>query len=60
MALIIKELIVRGIVTNDHSQQSESSLGKEELLQYLEQMKRDLERDCLEKVMLKLETKAIR
>ncbi len=60
MALILKELIIRGIVSSDHSQLSESLLGKEELIQYLEQMKRDIERDCLEKVMLKLETKTIR
>ncbi|HAQ18755.1 MAG TPA: hypothetical protein DCR40_05890 [Prolixibacteraceae bacterium] len=60
MALIIKELIVRGIVTNDYSQSVESPLVKEELMQYLEQMKREIERDCLEKVMVKLETKTIR
>jgi hypothetical protein len=60
MTLIVKELIVRGIVTNDHSPSSESSLDKEELLQYLEQLKKELERECVEKVLQKLETKTIR
>lgn len=60
MTLIVKELIVKGIVINDPSQISDSELGKEELLQYLEQIKKDIERDCVEKVLQKLETKTIR
>jgi len=60
MTLIVKELIVRGIVSSDNSQINESSLGKEELLQYLEQIKKEIERDCVEKVLQKLETKTIR
>jgi len=60
MTLIVKELIVRGIVTNDPSQVNDSALGKEELIQYLEQIKKDIERDCVEKVLQKLETKKIR
>lgn len=60
MTLIVKELIVRGIVTEEHSQFSESSLQKEELIQYLEQMKKEIERDCLDKLMQKLESKTIR
>ncbi len=60
MTLIVKELIIRGIVTNDSAQINESALGKEELLQYLEEIRRDIERDCIEKVLQKLETKTIR
>lgn len=60
MTLIIKELVIRGIVTNDSSIINETALGKEELLQYLEQMKKELERDCVEKAVQKLEAKTNR
>jgi hypothetical protein len=60
MTLIVKELIVRGIVTSDSSQINDSALGKEELLQYLEQIKKDIERDCVEKVLQKIENKTTR
>jgi len=60
MTLIVKELIVRGIVTNDHSLTSESSMDKEELLAYLEQLKKEIERECVDKVIQKLESKTIR
>jgi len=60
MTLIVKELIVRGIVTNDNSLLSESSMDKEELLEYLEQLKKEIERECIEKVLQKLESKTIR
>ncbi len=60
MTLIVKELVIRGIVTNDSSVINESSMGKAELLQYLEQIKKDIESECIEKVLHKLETKANR
>lgn len=60
MTLIVKELIVRGIVSTESTQINDSALGKEELLQYLEQIRKDIERDCVEKVLQKLETKTIR
>jgi hypothetical protein len=60
MALIVKELIVRGIVSDDNSQFSQSSVDKEELLEYLEQLKKEIERECIEKVLQKLESKTIR
>jgi tRNA U54 and U55 pseudouridine synthase Pus10 len=60
MTLIIKELVVRGIVSNEHSQLGESSIEKEELLNYLEQIKKEIERECTEKVLQKLESKMIR
>ena len=43
MTLIVKELVVRGIVTNEHSQLGESSIEKEELKGYLEQLKKEIE-----------------
>jgi hypothetical protein len=60
MALIVKELIVRGIVSDDHTQLSQSAVNKEELLEYLEQLKKDIERECVEKVLQKLESRTIR
>jgi hypothetical protein len=60
MTLIVKELIVRGIVTSDAAAINESALGQEELLEHLEQIKKDIERDCIEKVLQKLESKSIR
>lgn len=60
MTLIVKELIVRGIVSNDSSPINDSVIVKEEVLQYLEQIRRDIERDCVEKVLQKLETRTIR
>ncbi len=60
MTLIVKELVIRGIVSTDHSKLSDFSFEKEELLQYLEQMKKELEKECAERILLKLETKTTR
>jgi len=60
MTLIVKELIVRGIVSGDNSSINDSSLEKENLLRYLEQMQKEIEKECIEKVIQKLETKTIR
>lgn len=60
MTLIVKELVVRGIVTNEHSQLGESSIEKEELKGYLEQLKKEIEVECTNKVLKKLESKIIR
>jgi len=61
MTLIVKELVVRGIVSNQHSSSLiESSFEKEEMLEYLKQIKNKIERECTEKVLQKLESKMIR
>jgi len=60
MTLIVKELIVRGIVSNDNSPIGESAFAKEDLTQYLEQMKKEIERECIEKIIQKIESKTIR
>jgi hypothetical protein len=60
MTLIVKELIVRGIVSGENSSINDTSLEKEYLLRYLEQMKKEIEKECTEKVIQKLETKTIR
>lgn len=60
MTLIVKELIVRGIVTTDNSLVDQSPFAKEELENYLEQMKKEIEKECIEKVLQKVETKTLR
>ena len=60
MTLIIKELVVRGIVLNENSQLEESSIEKEELRSYLDQLKKEIEIECTDKVLKKLESKIIR
>ncbi len=61
MTLIVKELVIRGIVSDEHSSQLlESTFEKEELLKYLKQIKKEIERECTEKVLQKLESKLIR
>lgn len=60
MTLIVKELIVRGIVSNDQSGFDVPTLTKEQLDQYLEQMRKEIERECIEKVLQKIETRTIR
>ena len=60
MTLIVKELVVRGIVTNEHSQLGESSFEKEELLTYLDQLKKEIETECTDQILRKLESKMIR
>lgn len=60
MTLIVKELIVRGIVSSETSSIGDFSSEKEDLSQYLEQLKKEIEKDCFEKIMQKIETKTVR
>lgn len=60
MTLIVKELIVRGIVSNDNSPIGESSFAKEEITELLEQMKKEIEKECIDKIVQKLESKTSR
>jgi hypothetical protein len=60
MTLIIKELIIRGIVTKDSSGLSDETIDKEELYQYLDEMKRSINKDCIDNVLGKLNLRKIR
>lgn len=60
MTLIVKELIVRGIVTSSESPIGESSFDKESMLQLVEQIKKEVEKECIEKIMHRLESKTMR
>ena len=60
MTLIIKELIIKGVVTNNSSQKTQDLLDKKALLKYLDQMQRELKKDCVEAVLSKLESNKTR
>ncbi len=60
MTLIVKELVVRGIVTTNPSSFNNSTFDKESLQQYIEQIKKEIERDCTEKILKKVENKTMR
>lgn len=60
MTLIVKELVVRGIVVNENSLLGESAFEKGELISYLERLKKEIEIECTDKILKKLESKTIR
>lgn len=60
MTLIIKELIIRGIVIKDSSIENEESINKEELFEYLDEMKRSINQQCVDTVMSKIDSRKIR
>lgn len=60
MTLIIKELIIKGIVSSDNSFENPSFSDREALGQSLEEMKNELKRECCESVLRKLEAKTVR
>ncbi len=60
MTLIIKELIIKGIVSSDHSSESTSFAEAEAMRRSLDEMKNELKRECYESVLRKLETRTIR
>jgi hypothetical protein len=60
MTLIVKELIVRGIVNRENSPLTEISSGNEVLSHQLEQLKKEIEKECMDRIMQKLETKTSR
>ncbi|WP_113922149.1 DUF5908 family protein [Cognataquiflexum aquatile] len=60
MTLIIKELIIRGEVIDDRSPFEERRLEEEVMKEYLNQMKREIEQDCFEKLLDKLQNQTHR
>lgn len=60
MTLIIKELVIRGIVTKDTSIGHEDSMNKDELMRYMEEMKKAIKKECVDTVISKIESKKIR
>jgi len=60
MTLIIKELIIRGEVVDDEFPSSGRKEKEEDLTQYLAEMRREMEKECYERVLQKLENHALR
>ncbi len=54
MTLIIKELIIKGIVTTDATN---ATLDTGSLQERLEQMEKSIKKDCIEAVLSKLNSK---
>jgi hypothetical protein len=55
MTLIIKELIIRGIVTSDTSTTGEMSPEMEAVHEALKEMKKEIKMECSEMILRKLE-----
>lgn len=60
MTLIVKELIVRGIVVSENSSPEPFVSENERVSQSLEQLKKEIEKECVERIMQKLENKTSR
>ena len=60
MTLIIKELIIRGEVIDDKSPFEERKLVEEVVKEYLNQMKKEIEEDCFERIQEKLQNQSKR
>lgn len=60
MTLIVKELIVKGKVISENSNNGDFSFEKEHLMQHLEKLKKDIAKDCMQKVLRKIDNKSTR
>ncbi|ERM81213.1 hypothetical protein P872_20215 [Rhodonellum psychrophilum GCM71 = DSM 17998] len=60
MTLIIKELVIKGEVMDRNFPFSESQVDEKVLMEYLAQMKKEIEQDCFEKLLEKLENRSRR
>ena len=60
MTLIIKELVIRGIVTEQPKKNSGRSIDKKELQRQLDRMEKSIKKECVDAVMSKLETRKTR
>lgn len=60
MTLIIKELIIKGEVIEDNSLFEGKKMEEEVLKEYLAQMKKEIEQDCFEKLLDRLQNQTHR
>lgn len=60
MTLIVKELVVRGIVSSEDSPLDESFLKNDDLMHLLEQMKKEIEKECIDKIEQRFESRTNR
>jgi hypothetical protein len=60
MTLIIKELIIKGEVLEDNSVFEGRGIEEERLKEYLSQLKKEMENDCFDRIMEKLQNQSKR
>ena len=55
MTLIIKELIIKGEVTDENPDFDKIEMTEEKLKVYLSQLKKEIEKDCYERIIEKIQ-----
>ena len=60
MTLIIKELIIKGEVTDENSDIDKTEMIEEKVKEYLSQLKKEIEKDCFNRIMEKLQNRSQR
>ncbi len=60
MTLIVKELIIKGVVSNSYSEYQDTSMSKDDLRAYLDDLKKEIESNCLEKIWQRVEARSNR
>jgi hypothetical protein len=60
MTLIIKELIIKGEVLDDNSVFEDRGIEEERLQDYLSKLKKEIEDDCFDRIMEKLQNQSKR
>ena len=60
MTLIIKELVIRGIVSSEHSSSSDSIDDLEAIQKMIKEMRTNLKQECIESILRKIETRKTR
>jgi len=60
MTLIVKELVIRGIVTQDPKKQKKETVDTKLLKKHLDHMEKAIKKDCIEAVLSKLESRKTR
>ena len=60
MTLIIKELIIKGEVTDENPEFDKTEMIEEKVKEYLSQLKKEIEKDCIDKIMEKLQNRSQR
>ena len=60
MTLIIKELIIKGEVTDENPEFDKTEMIEEKVKEYLSQLKKEIEKDCIDRIIEKLQNRSQR
>ena len=60
MTLIIKVLIIKGEVTDENPDFDKIEMTEEKLKEYLSQLKKEIEKDCIDRIIEKLQNRSQR